>query len=111
MSEKVKTKAPSYFSKEEKGAFKNLTKQEKGHFQYMREDEARRYLAKKTSEREKVSTSVLRNEINDISKNKIDKSSLSRREADLQKKDFRCKFCGQGFASEEAKTKHQKLCL
>lgn len=113
MSERVKVKAPSYFTKEERKLFKKLTKEERGHIQHMREDTARRYLVKKINEKREISTSDLRNEIKEISRKKIDDSYLSRKvdEANLHNKTFKCKFCGQGFTSEDAKTKHQKLCL
>lgn len=111
MSKKVK--APSYFSEEEKGLFKELTKEERGHIQFMREDKARKYLFSKLNERRIPSGYDIKNEIKEISDNKIDDSFLSKKvnEADLQEKEFKCKFCGQGFNSDEARVKHQKLCM
>lgn len=113
MSKKTKKKIPSFFTEEEVELFIGLSKEQRGHIQHMGENRARNYLFRCVNESTIKTGKDIKREINDIADSIFDDKLLSKKinESDLQGKNFRCKYCGHGFRTDESRDKHQKICM
>jgi len=110
---KKKRKIPAFFTEEEKALYRTLSKEQRGHIQYMGQGRARNYLFNCINEKTTVTGEDIMKEISGIADSYFDDRLLSKKvnEADLKEKEFKCKFCGQGFKSSDMRDKHQKICM
>ena len=107
----MKKKRKEFLSKlneEERKIYKSLTKEQRNKVIYMNEDKARSYMYKNRP----LTVNEIRSELSRISGD-IEGSQLSKKATneDLKEKEFKCKYCGQGFRTEESVDKHQRTCV
>lgn len=109
MKEKRKRFAAK-LNEHEKELYKTLSKEERNNLVSMREDQAKQYLYSKSKQGNTIQE--MKDEFLRIVGD-LDKSDLSKRASKevLESKEYKCKYCGQGFNTEEAVDKHQRTCV